>query len=322
MSLLDSLLGGYVNAQQSGQPQPAPSRRTLVFQGASVIDNGPTANSTTVLISGGGGAFPGGDLCSGTGTTVNVGSGLTLAGGTLSASGVSSGPYSSRPSPSAGSIYGSTDGIVAQWVSNGSAWRPVLGAIPTLGTQPPAASTFTRVGASTATLTDIQGSLELTANDVSNAVVFYGSNVVTSGGFSLEACLSSTWRYGGVTGSEALTAIVIYETSSGHMVRWAIAGLSSGSFVWGVQQFSSPNAVGSVVYGYSAPQVNVYAPVWLAIRETGATRTYEYSYDGQHWIVAYSEAVGTYITTDRVGVYNSWSGSIVQKQQILSYSVT
>lgn len=85
MSLLDSLLGGYVYAQQDGQPSAAPSRRTLIFSGATVTDDGPTANSTTVTISGGGGSFPGGDLCSGTGTTVSVGSRLTLAGGTLSA---------------------------------------------------------------------------------------------------------------------------------------------------------------------------------------------------------------------------------------------
>lgn len=85
MSLLDSLLGGYVYAQESGQPQPAPSRRTLVFSGATVVDNGPTANSTTVLISGGGGSFPGGALCSGTGTTVSVGARLSLVSGTLAA---------------------------------------------------------------------------------------------------------------------------------------------------------------------------------------------------------------------------------------------
>lgn len=87
MSLLDSLLGGYVYAQQDGQPSAAPSRRTLIFSGATVTDDGPTANSTTVTISGGGGSFPGGDLCSGTGSTVTVGAGLTLLAGTLSASG-------------------------------------------------------------------------------------------------------------------------------------------------------------------------------------------------------------------------------------------
>lgn len=85
MSLLDSLLGGYVFAQQSGAPSAVPSRRTLIFAGATVIDDGPTANSTTILISGGGGSFPGGDLCSGTGTSVAVGSGLVLSSGTLSA---------------------------------------------------------------------------------------------------------------------------------------------------------------------------------------------------------------------------------------------
>lgn len=85
MSLLDSLLGGYVFAQQSGAPSAVPSRRTLIFAGATVVDDGPTANSTTILISGGGGSFPGGDLCSGTGTSVAVGSGLVLASGTLTA---------------------------------------------------------------------------------------------------------------------------------------------------------------------------------------------------------------------------------------------
>lgn len=45
--------------------------------------------------SGGGGAnFPGGDLCSGTGTTVSVGAGLTLAGGALSANNPFPGPVS------------------------------------------------------------------------------------------------------------------------------------------------------------------------------------------------------------------------------------
>jgi hypothetical protein len=125
MSLLDSLLGGYVNAQQSGQPQPAPSRRTLVFQGAQVIDNGPTANSTTVLISGGGGAFPGGALCSGTGTTVSVGSGLTLAGGTLSASG-GGGGAALIPSIPSTQFLCHFDGSGSSFVNNGFCIAPKL----------------------------------------------------------------------------------------------------------------------------------------------------------------------------------------------------
>lgn len=165
MSLLDSLLGGYVFAQQNGAPSAVPSRRTLIFAGATVIDDGPTANSTTILISGGGGSFPGGDLCSGTGTSVAVGSGLVLASGTLTApspfvhastellngaggavtvgsglslaagtitatgggGGASVGAFAARPAVgTTGQVYIPTDQGGAA-VYDGSAWRPMIG---------------------------------------------------------------------------------------------------------------------------------------------------------------------------------------------------
>src|SRR6185437_13862519 len=94
---------------------------------------------------------------------------LALSLGGTNSNMITVGPYASRPAPGGnGNIYIASDGVVPA-VDDGSAWRPICPP-GVLGTQPPAASTWTnrnlgQVGTQTssATKTDVAGTLHLYA---------------------------------------------------------------------------------------------------------------------------------------------------------------
>lgn len=343
MSLLDSLLGGYVFAQQNGAPSAVPSRRTLIFAGATVIDDGPTANSTTILISGGGGSFPGGDLCSGTGTSVSVGSGLVLASGTLSApspfvhastqlldgtgsavtvgsglslaagtitaagggGGASVGTFAARPaSGTTGQVYVPTDEGGAA-IYDGSAWRPMIGQYIAQGLT---LASFTQLNLSPATVTQTGDSVSINLSGVAAGNFVRG---LTKSGSSY---VVTSGRVLGIYGSNPIVQVGAFmresstqkSTSIGILCNWGLnsATVSASHY----SSDTSRDALQEVNFG----SVATFTVPFFRIDVVGGTTakcSFGFSPNGP-WATFYTFAGAWSVAPDQVGFYaNTFQGT-------------
>jgi hypothetical protein len=78
----------------------------------------------------------------------------------------------------------------------------------------------------------------------------------------------------------------------------------SDSGIWHFRYGRYCNDVGSACYQgepfvYRAPMMGTL--IWIRIKDTGTTRSFLYSTNGQHWLEMYSEATNTYITPTQAG---------------------
>lgn len=91
------------------------------------------------------------------------------------ASTVAIGAFNTRPPQGqpAGSLFYATDGIVSEWISDGTVWRPFIDG--TIGTEPPHAANWNNLGGvlGGAAVADDRGSVKFTQSTVSDALWRY-----------------------------------------------------------------------------------------------------------------------------------------------------
>jgi hypothetical protein len=120
----------------------------------------------------------------------STGEAIGIVGHITASGGVGYGTYANRPAAgSASRIYISGSTPVAQYVDDGSVWRPLIGG-QQLGYEPPLVSTFTEIDVGTTTLADHYGSIRFTGlNDTTNARI-RGATIPIGTVTAIEACVS------------------------------------------------------------------------------------------------------------------------------------
>jgi hypothetical protein len=189
----------------------------------------------------------------------------------------------------AGKLFIPSDGIIPQ-VDSGSAWQ---GLLPGLLTVPPAVANWTVVNAPT-TVADIPG----------GGIYVYAAPAAGDGNHLLVRSLSPPYTVtcGFLTVPFLVnfvrTGMVIYDSVSGKLIQYCLA--SNGGQVIRVTRYNSTtsyNADSTTISVGAMPPV-----IWMRIADTGTSRSYQMSPDGLNFFTIASEASGTFLSPNRVGV--------------------
>lgn len=241
-------------------------------------------------------------------------------GGSSSGGGASVGTFASRPAAgTAGRIYIATDSPIAQWVDDGSAWRPMLLG-QALGTQVPAASSFTTFGGGSFQMYDLAGTINFSATGNSQTSLCGG--VVSASGSSLyvEGSVISTIGSGA---SYCDPQVFLRESSTGKAVSISLQKLVSSSQFRIFTTLFSNNARTSETAGAAVPfsyTHDLHSRIIVRLKVSGANIVCEYSSDRVNWFTINTHAISTSFTSapDQVGFgymhYNSGGGSLVHFQ--------
>lgn len=250
--------------------------------------------------------------------TIQSGGSLTIqGGGGGGGGGATVGTYANRPAAgNAGALYICTDSPIAQWVDDGSAWRPmILG--QALGTQVPAASAFTAFGGGSFQKSDNNGTIDFSATgDGSRGLC--GGVIAASGSSLFAEAAVSQYREGDGTNCEP--QVFLRESSTGKSVGINFQMLNSlsnyrlfGMTFSGDVQTSEATASAKILAMYSPANVGVIGRV----RVSGTNVICEFSYNRVKWMHLYTYSVASVFSTspNQVGFgyikYNTGGGNLV-----------
>jgi hypothetical protein len=228
--------------------------------------------------------------------------------------GTSIGTYASRPAAgTAGNRYLSTDGAI-EFVDNGTAWQPILDG--TLGTQPPAAASFTGSFLNSGTtISDVKGSVVLSAvytvgTQVQSAQISLGSYSGT--GYTLTAAFkanilqtSASPGFGiGVTdGTKLVFERSIWENTN------QVVNFNSATSYNGNTFTPSPNF-----------QTGLNAHTWMRIQWVAGgspTRNWYVSADGINWAFLGSTTGTAFLTETSCFFFADTNASAMNVQVML-----
>jgi len=239
-------------------------------------------------------------LIAGDGSAVTVGSGLTLSGGTLAASGGGLvGAYAARPAAgTAGRRYVTTDGPVA-FVDSGAAWRPEIGG--KLGAQPPAVAGWTALG-SPGTVADQAGAVVLASAGAGGSEAYKAlvrtwpvSNRVT-------AHLRLGWVPADLPAATATAGgIVLRESGTGKLVAFGALIYANRVEMYAVKMAGLTTF--DAFYAHTPHPGFVPSDMWLRAEVTGGNRVLSYSVDGVSWTAFYAVGATDYVAPDQAGIF-------------------
>lgn len=228
-------------------------------------------------------------------------------------SGVAPAAYASRPPAGiAGRIYYETDGLA--WFDDGTVWRPI---VPpgVLGTQPPAASAFTKLGGTTATLLDNAGTLQLKSD--TNNEVFEGPSLGST--FQVDCAFMTAWNTYG-SGQESLFALALEQHSNGKFVRFGIYCAADGTITVQTQNFTNRTTNSGGATGVRAIR-DARGPFFLRAVGDATNITCSWSTNGLNWQQLYQAAKASFCTVDTLALFTNDSGGNVTITDILSLRV-
>lgn len=222
--------------------------------------------------------------------TIQSGGSITLQGGAGGGGGGATvGTYASRPAAgNAGALYICTDSPIAQWVDDGSAWRPmILG--QALGTQVPAASAFTAFGAAGFTFSDNNGTIDLSCAGTGSTALKGAAISLSSATAYVQAAFANTEKQSTVS----TCCVVLRESSSGKAVAAAMtsnpaAGAERNYVFSGIYTNSGRATIDQTI----APTPN--GPTILRVHRSGGSTIVSYSSDGRTWTALFTYGAGVF----------------------------
>lgn len=228
------------------------------------------------------------------------------------------GVYSARAAltPAAGDRFTCTNSPQGEWIYSGSAWVPLLlCGVP--GVQPPAASNFTKLGASSASITDNNGTLRL------NSAA--GSAVVEGWTYSVTPSSTFTCRVGMMVGpwdrGSLPIGIRLGKTSSGEYITCTIYN-NSATFLTQVQYFTSLSVGSTVLQNANAfDRLNAGNVMWFRIDRDATNIFFYVSFDNTNWLLLYQEAKAAHFAADNVGIYSNTTSGAAYGADIHSFSL-
>ncbi len=208
-----------------------------------------------------------------------------------SAAGAGFGPFASRPVPgTAGRLYYATDSAIAQWVDDGTAWRPIVGGV--VGKAPPTLAAFnaawTAYNLGTASMAAGNGVLVMRGPNDAAVNTSRGWSIPTSDPAAwVEVALDdSSLRAGGITvlqhfgigfrnsvGGAQFTLTSVRNNGVDYYTAGVIAGTWSSDTARTATQQAWFASLGSDANG----------PTFFRVRKSGTNLIAEVSRDRQNW---------------------------------------
>lgn len=247
--------------------------------------------------------------------TIQSGGSLTIqGGGGGGGGGATVGTYANRPAAgNAGAIYICTDSPIAQWVDDGSAWRPLIQG-QALGTQVPAASAFTAFGS--ATLSDVIGTVDVSVPSVV-ANTAHGGTISLS---SATAFAQATMAPIPSTGTTIAMIVGLRKASTGQSVAFAMyAPIIAASHP--ISCYAATFSADSRATFTTHQSCGVNAPVTGRVRRDGSNYYVEVSLGTGNWnqIAAYSSTDFGGAAPDQAMVGLMSGGNGAMKASLLSF---
>jgi hypothetical protein len=234
------------------------------------------------------------------------------------------GTYAARPNAgNEGSRYLATDSL-AEWIDDGTEWRPLVASGSSLGYEPPLANTFTTYSnlgiAGAQTPTKINGTLNATFNNYNNVPEELRTSVrnMPAGPLTLTVFVRPILSISGTL----LVGIGFRDSSTGAveqlLLEMSSVSTSSGTFRFVRHRATANNLSTGPTFSFnsqvanSTPTFNTgiggVAGVWLRITDDRAgNRGFWFSLDNLNWFELIDLRVtgGGFLTPDQVGIA-SW----------------
>lgn len=208
------------------------------------------------------------------------------------------GLYSARPSAGiAGRTYTSSDGKVV-FFDNGSSWQPTL-MRGFLGTQPPAASNFTKTNATTATIVDSFGTLVYTSA-TTNELFTYGTALGST--FQVDCVYETLWNTAG-GGHESMFAICAKNSGGNSFERYGVYFTTGG--VASVQRQDFSNVTTSSGGALATINVTSGGPYHLRMVQDSTNLTYSFSTNGIDFIQVYQRVKAFFVTANQLALFTN-----------------
>ena len=231
--------------------------------------------------------------------TIQSGGSLTIqGGGGGGGGGATVGTFANRPAAgNAGALYIATDSPIAQWVDDGSAWRPLIQG-QALGTQVPAASAFTAFNAGTFTFSDASGTIRFECTTGTGASNVRGAALSLSSSTAyVEACIADT-SPGYNASTVSSTGVMLRESSSGKAVgiftrvQQAAAAIPACAYL---EVVTINNNGGSAFSAEISLPIN--APKFFRVKRSGSDIVVEVSPDRLAWKTSRTFATSSVFTS-------------------------
>lgn len=211
-----------------------------------------------------------------------------------------------------------TNGDLLVWNSASNRWT--RGSAATSYTAPPAANTFTKLGASGVTLTDGTGvmanTLAYTAN--TNPGQFVSASTPGST-FTLKGAFEGSCS----TGATLVLGLTVKEAGGDNQTIRFGAYLLSGVWNVQIQRFAAVATPGGVsLAGTNRFNYGTFGtPLWFQIVRTGTELEYYVSANGEDWKLVYNEPKAGFITVAQVGFWSEVSSGTAPVR-VRSFSLT
>lgn len=109
----------------------------------------------------------------------------------------------------------------------------------------------------------------------------------------------------GIGGSNNSMGLCLYDSVSGKIIEIEIfRGSVTASTIIRILEWTNTTSPGTALFS-SNPLIAGTNMLWLRVADTGTTRTWSHSYNGQLWIQDLSHASGTWLTPTAFGFSNS-----------------
>lgn len=246
---------------------------------------------------------------------------LNEAGGAINANTAARtlvGTFAARPAAasSSGAVYFCTD-CDAVYRSDGATWQKVrMGAYagPPMADPPPAGWVDINLGSDTSG-TDKDAQTLTVASGAGINQKLRVRTLAPAINYAVTAYLDANYPLP-TQAAYIAAGLVLRDSASGKYIAMYAGDTSSTSAnpAMVVQTFNGPTAVVAVLA--SAPGLTLGItptppPKWMRIRDDGATRYWEYSFDGKYWATLYSGSRTEFITADQIG-FMAWNAATGQ----------
>jgi hypothetical protein len=250
--------------------------------------------------------------------TIQSGGSVTIqsGGGGGGGGGATVGTFANRPAAGhAGALYIATDSPIAQWVDDGSAWRPLIQG-QALGTQVPAASNWTSFG-SGATVADNKGTLTLTQAANGSSALMRGVTIpLSSSSMFVQGCATIV----GTGAAQAWLQIGLREAATGKSVTANVSLAVSGAQIPGsahvYRQTNVSDSRSSLGLIWSVP---FNSPTAVRVRRSGSSVLVELSSDFSTWYQIDSVSGAFTSAPDQVCFATAGDGAAVATLQSFNY---
>lgn len=216
--------------------------------------------------------------------------------------GITAGTFSSRPAAgTAGRMYFPTDGGLGA-VDDGSNWRPLLNG-NILGTQPPAAASFTAFNQGASTLVDNNGGLLYTGVNDGATTTLRGYTQSIGSFTQLECALG--WQTTGTNSSNTFSVGgIIFRESSSSKAYTGVYTINHNTLASDAElQIFSSNTTRTVDNAYSMGATG-NAPIFLRIRKDATNVYLDWSSTRANWKNLDTRTIASVFTTapDQIGI--------------------